>query len=189
MNEAIQTWTESSPCEELDEYCKKGLLKGLSFKAVDKQGNIVGVSISGATSLNENADKILLEEADHCKNPKFQKILYIIAKREEGAKLWERFPQDKEHVEVFVTATDPNWRKRGIMNKLIAETERQCKQKNLRILRLDTSSAYSAMSAERLGFICVYKAFYKDLKKDGQPLIIPKEPHVADSVYIKTLYD
>jgi hypothetical protein len=41
------------------------------------------------------------------------------------------------------------------------------------------------MSAERLGFTCIHKALYKDITKDGQPLIVPKPPHNEDRVNIK----
>lgn len=54
---------------------------------------------------------------------------------------------------------------------------------------MDTSSAYSAMSAEKLGFICMYSAPYIELKLDGRPLIVPEPPHVDDRVYVKTMFD
>jgi hypothetical protein len=47
----------------------------------------------------------------------------VLAQREEGARLWEKYPNDREFVELKVAATDPGWRKRGIMNRLVAETE------------------------------------------------------------------
>lgn len=61
-------------------------------------------------------------------------------------------------------------------------------EKHIRLLRIDTSSAYSAKSAERYGFKYVYKALYTDIKMDGQPLIVPKPPHIDDRVYIKELF-
>ncbi|RVE51339.1 hypothetical protein evm_004019 [Chilo suppressalis] len=189
LNEAVELWNENQPCEELDEYCVSSLLKGYSFKAVDKQGNIVGAMISGVCNISEDTVEAALKEAEQCKNPKFQRILYILAKREEGARLWEKFPKENELVEIKVAATDPKWRRRGIMNKLVAETEKLLKERKIRVLRLDTSSAYSAMSAERMGFTCVYRARYRDLKKDGQPLVLPKEPHIEDCVYVKELFD
>ncbi|XP_063828633.1 uncharacterized protein LOC135078018 [Ostrinia nubilalis] len=187
LNEAVELWSENNPCPELDEYCIHSLLEGLSFKAVDPQGNIVGVTISGILPLKEEEGNAILTQAKNCKNPKFQRILYILAAREEGTKLWEKFPQEERLVEIKVAATDPNWTRRGIMNKLVHETEIATKQLGIRLLRLDTSSAYSAKSAERQGFTCLYKRLYTDIKKDGQPLIVPKPPHVDDRVHIKIL--
>lgn len=189
LNQAIAL-NETSLCTELDDYCSHSLLEGLSFKAMDNEGNIVGVMINGVCPLKEEENgNDLLSQALRCKNHKFQKILHIIARREEGSRLWERFPDEKQLVEVKVSATDQNWRRRGIMNALLAETEKATKQRGIRLLRMDTSSAYSALSAQRLGFTCVYKALYTELKLDGQPLIVPEPPHVEDKVYIKTLFD
>lgn len=65
----------------------------------------------------------MLTQAKQCKNPKFQKILYVLAARETGARLWEKYPQEKTLVEGKVTATEPSWRRKGVVNKLLARTE------------------------------------------------------------------
>ncbi|XP_063384959.1 uncharacterized protein LOC134671112 [Cydia fagiglandana] len=182
--------SENETCSELDEYCSHSLMEGLSFKAVDSEHNIVGVMISGVLPLKEADDGTdLLSQAQRCKNPKFKKILYILAQRETGAKLWEKFPQEQRLVEVKVAATDPGWRRLGIMNDLLNTTEQATAQRNIRLIRMDTSSAYSAKSAERFGFTCVYKALYTDIKMDGRPIIVPEPPHVEDRVYVKKLFD
>lgn len=189
LNQAVAL-CETEKCAELDEYCMHSMLEGLSFKAVDGEGNIVGVMISGICPLKEDDNgNDLLSQAERCTNKKFQKILYILARREVGAKLWEKFPEDTNCVEVKVAATDPGWRRKGIMNVLVAATEKATAEKGIRLLRMDTSSAYSAMSAERLDFTCCYKALYTDLLLDGRPLIVPEPPHVDDRVYIKILFE
>ncbi|CAH2090491.1 unnamed protein product [Euphydryas editha] len=181
--------SETDPCPELDEYCKSSILEGLSFKATNSDGNVIGAMISGICPLKEDDNgNDLLSQAQRCPNPKFQKILYILARRESGAKLWDKFPHDQKLVEVKVAATDYNWRKRGIMNALTEETEKTIKERGIRLLRLDTSSAYSAKTAERYGFTCYYRALYKDIKMNGQPLIVPEPPHLYDSVYVKELF-
>ena len=73
--------------------------------------------------LQDDNGNDLLSQAQRCENPKFQKILYILAHREGGARLWDKFPNDKQVVEVKVAATDPNWRRKGIMNTLLQESE------------------------------------------------------------------
>lgn len=75
------------------------------------------------TSFQEDNGNDLYSQAQHCQNPKFKKILYILARRESGACLWEKYPNDKNLVEVKVAATDPKWRRKGIMNALLKETE------------------------------------------------------------------
>ncbi|XP_047028281.1 arylalkylamine N-acetyltransferase 1-like [Helicoverpa zea] len=190
MNLAVGLCSEGT-CTELENYCKKALPgDGCSFKAVDKEGNIVGAMVNEFDTLTEGDNGSgYLQMAENCANPKFKKILYVLAKREEGARLAEKFPNDDKLLDVKIAATDPNWRKRGIMNALLNETEKLAKQRGVRILRMDTSSAYSAMAAERLGFTCMYSAPYNEIKLDGRPLIVPEPPHVDDRVYIKIMFD
>ncbi|CAG4951004.1 unnamed protein product [Parnassius apollo] len=190
LNHAVGLCTsETDPCPELEDYCSHSLLEGLSFKAIDSEGKIVGVIVNGVCPLKEEDGNDLLTQARNCQNPKFQRILYILSRREEGARLWEKFPEDDKLVEIKVAATIPQWRRRGIMNILVKKTEEATKQRGIRLVRLDTSSAYSAMSAERLGYTCVYTAPYKDIKMDDQPIIVPDPPHEHDCVYIKKLFD
>ncbi|KAJ0176014.1 hypothetical protein K1T71_008188 [Dendrolimus kikuchii] len=190
MNQAVALCVETGTCPELEEYCFHSLLEGLSYKALDSDGNIVGVIINGVCPLKEDQnDNVFLSQAQRCTNPKFQKILYILAKREDGSRLWEKFPDETVLVEVKVAATDPKWRRRGIMNELVKVTEKATIDRNIRLLRMDTSSAYSAMSAQRLGFTCMYSAPYTEIKMDGKPLIVPEPPHVDDRVYVKTLFE
>ncbi|XP_059062791.1 uncharacterized protein LOC131855533 [Achroia grisella] len=189
LNETVELCDTDGICAELDEYCTHSLLEGLSFKAIDNEHNIVGVIINGISPLKEDDNgNDLLSQAQRCQNKKFQKILHILALREQSARLWEKFPEEQRLVEVKVVATDQNWRKRGIMTALVKETERVTEQKGIRLIRMDTSSAYSAMSAERLGFTCVYQVLYSELKLDGKPLIVPKSPHLYDKVFIKKIF-
>ncbi|CAG9129924.1 unnamed protein product [Plutella xylostella] len=175
-------------CSELDQFCGSSLLEGLSFKAVDREGNVAGVIISGVCPLDANIIEEMQNHTKNCKNPKFQKILYILTQREIGSRLWEKYPEETQFVEIKVTATHVPWRKKGIMNALVARTELAVKERGIRLLRLDTSSAYSAKSAERLGFNSVYTELYSNIKMDGKPVIVPPPPHLEDKVYLKVLY-
>ncbi|XP_072930969.1 arylalkylamine N-acetyltransferase 1-like isoform X1 [Epargyreus clarus] len=191
LNKAVGLCSsETDPCPELEEYYSHSLMEGLSFKAIDHEENIVGVMISGVYPLKEDENgNDLLSQALKCQNPKFQKILHILARTETGARLWERFPHEETMVEVKVAATDQRWRRKGIMNALLKATEKATLQRRIRLIRMDTSSAYSAMSAERHGYTCVYSALYRDIKLDGQPLIVPEPPHNEDRVYVKMLFE
>ncbi|XP_068628522.1 arylalkylamine N-acetyltransferase 1-like [Battus philenor] len=180
--------SENDSCPELEEFCTSSLHEGLSFKAVDNDGNIIGVLINETCPINENIGKALLEKAEAIKDPDFKKILYILARREEGARLWEKFPEENKLVEVKVAATDAKWRNRGVLNALVKETEKLLRQKGIRLARLDSSSAFSAKSAERSGFTCYYKARYTDIKMNGEPLIVPDPPHEFDRVFVKKLF-
>lgn len=69
------------------------------------------------------SDNPYLKMAQECQNPKFQKILYVLAKREDGAKFHQKFPNDPQYMDVKIAATDPNFRNRGIMKNLLKATE------------------------------------------------------------------
>lgn len=43
--------------------------------------------------------------------------------RNEGAKLWEKYPNEQRLVDVKVAGTDHSWRRKGIMNRLVEEIE------------------------------------------------------------------
>lgn len=188
MNRAIGLCDGGAPCRELDDYCQHSMLEGMTYKAVDEEGNIAGVIISGDCPLTKNIIEDMRMQTQNCKNLKFQKILHVLTRREEYSRLWERYPHDQHIVEVKVVATHPDWRKRGVMNALLARTESAVKEKGIRLLRMDTSSAYSAMSAERLGFTCVYRQKYSEIKIDGETVVEPSAPHLEDRVYVKELF-
>lgn len=65
----------------------------------------------------------MLTSAQNCEDKKLQKLLYILAQRIEGAKLWEKYPNNERLVDIDVTSTDPAWTRRGIMNALVKQTE------------------------------------------------------------------
>ncbi|CAK1543198.1 unnamed protein product [Leptosia nina] len=172
--------SEDDDCPDLDNYCRY-CLPGTSFKAVDQDGNIIGVLINGISAVNNPIDYATLIE--NCSSPKFKTILEMLDIREKGANVGAKYPDEKELFEVKLAATDENWRKKGVMNKLMVETEKAAKEIGLRLLRIDTSSAFSAKSAEKLGFTCIYKRAYSDIN-----MIIPDLPHEYDRVFIKELF-
>ncbi|VVC92356.1 unnamed protein product [Leptidea sinapis] len=150
-------------CPELEHMCRNAL-PGLSFKAVDAQGNIVGVLINGIT-------------------PK-----QFLEYRENNAAIWKQFPNDSQFFEIKVAATDPNWRNKGIMNVLVASAEELAKKEGVRLVRLDASSDYSAKAALKLGFKIIYTKPFNEIIVDGKPLIVPDPPHIVDRVFVKELF-
>lgn len=52
MNQAVALCVDGT-CKELDDYCIKAVSAGLSFKAVDDDGNIVGAMVNEICSLKE----------------------------------------------------------------------------------------------------------------------------------------
>ncbi|XP_038212460.1 dopamine N-acetyltransferase-like [Zerene cesonia] len=188
LNKKLQYCTSvDDDCPDLDEYCRS-TLPGISFKAIDADGKIIGVLINGISAVDFPIDYESMIK--NCENPKFKKILHILLIREQNAHLATRYPNEKKLFEVKLAATDSNWRNKGIMNKLMEEAEKSARDLGIRLLRIDTSSAYSAKAAEKFGFTCLYKRAYTDIKLPGEsePIIVPDPPHVVDRVFIKELF-
>lgn len=58
MNRAIGLCDGGAPCLELDDYCQHSMLEGMTYKAVDAEGNIAGVIISGDCPLVSRCDEL-----------------------------------------------------------------------------------------------------------------------------------
>ncbi|CAH3979523.1 uncharacterized protein LOC123714453 [Pieris brassicae] len=172
--------SESDECIDLDRYCRH-CLPGISFKAVDIDGNIIGVLINDVSSVKDPLDFDMI--LNMTVSPAFKKILNMLKIRESGAKLSEKYPNDEKLLEIKLAATDANWRNKGVMNELMQETEKAVKELGMRLIRIDTSSAYSAKSAEKMGFTCVYQRAFSDIN-----IIIPDPPHLYDRVFIKEMF-
>ncbi|XP_045499786.1 arylalkylamine N-acetyltransferase 1-like [Colias croceus] len=188
INKKLQYCTSvDDDCPDLDEYCRS-TLPGISFKAIDADGKIIGVLINGISAVDYPIDYDTM--IANCTNPKFKKILNILLIREQNAQLAKRYPNENKLFEVKLAATDSNWRNKGIMNKLMEEAEKSARDLGIRLLRIDTSSEYSAKAALKFGFTCLYERAYKDIKLPGEsePIIVPDPPHVTDKVFIKELF-
>ncbi|XP_038220388.1 dopamine N-acetyltransferase-like [Zerene cesonia] len=177
--------SESEETPDMDDFLHS-CLPDESIQAKDGDGNIVGVLICGPVPLLNPG--VNLNELKSCRSPKYKKFVQMMFLREMILEIWNVYPNDDRVFEIKLACTDPKWRKKGIMNALMKEAENAAKELNIRLMRIDTTSAYSAKSAERLGFKCVFSRAYKDLTLDGKPLIVPAPPHVEDKVFVKELY-
>ncbi|CAK1543197.1 unnamed protein product [Leptosia nina] len=173
------TTSENDERPELDIYLRY-TLPGISFKAIDSEGNIVGVLISGTQSIRDRLDSLLMK---YCTDPNLKMILQMSALMESGAQLRAKYPDEEKIFEITMAATDEKWQNKGIMKTLMQETEKVAKETGLRLMRMDTTSAYSSKAAEKFGFKCIYKRAFTDIN-----IIVPDPPHEFDQVFIKELF-
>ncbi|CAG4969564.1 unnamed protein product [Colias eurytheme] len=177
--------SEHDDTPDLDAFCREAL-PGISFMAKDGGDNIVATLICGISPIVNPTD--FLSALKNCKCPKYKKVIQMMILREVIMEIWNIYPEEKQVFEIKMASTDSKWRNKGIMNKLMKEAENAAKELNIRVLRIETSSAYSAKSAERHGFKCVFNRVYTDFMLDGRPLIVTEPPHLEDRVYVKELY-
>ena len=61
-------------------------------------------------------------EANSCPNPKFRKILQLLAALERRANVFAMFPDVKKLLEIRIVAVDNAWRGKGIATALLENT-------------------------------------------------------------------
>ncbi|CAH2269176.1 jg1707 [Pararge aegeria aegeria] len=173
--------TPESRCFELEEYASSSLADDASIAAVDENGDYVGIVLNGVVR-REEVD--YTDKSDDCAHPKFKRILKLLGHLDREAKIWDKLdPSCHTVVEVRIASTHTGWRGRGLMRVLCEETERIAREIGAGALRMDTTSAFSALAAERLKYKKVYGLFYADLPYAPHP----DPPHLEASVYLKEL--
>ncbi|XP_026313692.1 dopamine N-acetyltransferase-like [Hyposmocoma kahamanoa] len=182
MNKAVQLLeTPDSRCLELEEYATCSLEDGVSVAAVDDHGEFVGLVINGIAK-REEVD--YTDKSEDCPHPKFRRILKVLGHLDREVRIWDKLPKTCNRVvEIRIASTHDAWRGRGLMRVLCEETERIAKAVGASALRMDTTSAFSAAAAERLGYKQMYSVLYSDLDYAPQP----PAPHLEARVYIKQI--
>jgi GNAT superfamily N-acetyltransferase len=97
------------------------VLTGLSLIAESPDGNIVGACLN-ACHVSGHVDETEAE-VERCPNPKFQKILRLLASLERQADVFGKFPEVRELLEIRIVAVDANWRGKGVATSLLKQTK------------------------------------------------------------------
>lgn len=175
------------PSRQDEEFSISIISHGMSIVAIDSQRNneIVGVALAGSIGPSE-ADDIIIE-AERCSDKKWQTILYLLARLERTANLYERYNVDKA-LHIHVMGVDQRIRGKSIGIKLI----RKCMENGVALgyplISLDCTSIYSIKIAEKLQMDCVGKLAYADYKDaNGKQLFRPPPPHKHIKTFAKLL--
>lgn len=94
---------------------------GMSLMAVSDSGALIGVCVNGAHESGHQAE--MDAGAAECPNPKFRKILTLLANVERGADLFRRHPDVTKCCEVRILSVDGAWRGKGVGTALIDKTK------------------------------------------------------------------
>lgn len=187
LNICIQLLGENGDeeCHELEEYCAQTIPEGLSLMAVSASGRVIGVVLNGSHEPGH------LEEmercADTCPNPRFRKILQLLAAVERGSDVFGKFPDVDKLVEVRIVSVDSALRGRGIAKVLLEKSTELAKQHEYPLIRIDCTSHFSALAVARLGYECVFKMPYEDYRRNGEPVFHPEPPHKEVTTYVRRL--
>lgn len=185
MNESLGL----GECKALEHFCWKDVKDNLSFKAMDANGNCVGVFLS-ALGVNSNVspDNNDQHEADdmiYRRHEKFYRIIKLATELDRRVDLANRYPLLCEFVEGKVLSVDSKYRGMGIAGLLVQRTFEEMVIRGLPLMSIQCSSYYSAQVMLKLGFDRVAAIPYKDFVIDGRPAIAPKAPHLEISAFTK----
>ncbi|KAF2901482.1 hypothetical protein ILUMI_04707 [Ignelater luminosus] len=175
---------KDSTCVELEEFSIKSIKDGISLMAITNSGNIIGVCLNGKIDQNEPE-----EEEEECPNPKFSKILKLLAYAgKEGSKIIaEKYPDVEKIMFAKILSVDGAWRGKGIAKELMDRTRHIGREQGYGLMRVDCTSYFSARAIARLGFECVYELKYADYKENGQAVFVPEHPHNALTIYVQRI--
>jgi predicted GNAT family acetyltransferase len=88
--------------------------------AVSSTGRVVGVALNGCHGPGHLDE--MQRNADDCPNPRFRKILQLLAAVERGSDVFSKFPDVDRLVEVRILSVDTALRGRGIAKALLEES-------------------------------------------------------------------
>lgn len=184
MNESLGL----GECAALEHFCWKDVKDNLSLKAIDANGNCVGVFLCALGVCAGPGDQMTMSEVDdliYRRHEKFYRIIRLTEALDRKVNLAERFPRLREFVEGKVIAVDGKLRGMGIAAQLVQRMFQEMQKRQLPLMSIQCSGFYSAQVMIRLGFEQVAAIPYKDFLIDGHQAIKPKEPHVQITAFIK----
>lgn len=188
QDEPLNTYLSLGECKELEEYSVKCIKDGCSFKAVAKNGEIIGVFLN-AVMHRPATDAVPEASADSCDHPKFKKILQLMDYIEADFNVFDLYPGTDAILDGKILSVNTNYRGLGIAGRLTERTLEYMREKNIPVMHVLCSSHYSARVMEKLGFHEVYRLNYSDYKVNNEVVLKPEAPHVAARVLVKEIVD
>lgn len=175
-------------CKELEYFCWKRIEDNLSYKAIDANGNCVGVFLSELgvnSSAHYNSESNKEDDLIYRQHEKFYRIIQLTDALDAKVNLPEMCPEVQEFVHGKVISVDSKYRGRGIAGQLLLRTLEEMKKRSLPLMYIQCSGLFSSKIVQKIGFELVGSIPYKEFLIDGKQVIAPKEPHTAMNGFIK----
>lgn len=162
----------------MDEFCQYCIDLGFSVKAVDGQGEIVGVLLSYLVKRDDRG-KI------QTKHKELKIIIDLIEYIEERFNFFDLYPDCVTAVDGNILSVDPGWRGCGIGVAPIERTMEYTRHMGYDLCNVQCSSAFTANICRKMKFDEIYDLPYKDYIVDGQNPILPEAPHTSFVIFVK----
>ncbi|XP_055920546.1 arylalkylamine N-acetyltransferase 1 isoform X2 [Eupeodes corollae] len=185
-DEPLNTYLNLGECQELEEYSLKCIPEACSFKAVNKQGEIIGVFINGLMR-RPKPDEKHESAAKSCKHPKFKKILSLMDYIDEDFNIFDVFPDTDIILDGKIVSVNTNYRGLGIAGRLTEKVLEYMRENSIPVMHVLCTSHFSARVMEKLGFHEVYQLPFENFKINGEVVLRPAKPHVAARILAKEI--
>lgn len=197
-------------CEDLEEYCKKSIPDACSYKAVNSNGDIVGVYLNGIikkpvsfmlhTSYNDNhyslqifyvskqsEDEVAVPLASKTSHEKFKIIMQLMDYIDSKFSIFDLYPDIDAFIDGKILAVDPRYRGKNIAGRLTDYLIEFMKKNNYKIFHVLCTSHFSARVCEKMDFKEVYRLPFDEYLVDGKQVLCPEKPHVAARIMVKEI--
>lgn len=179
----MNSYLQLGDCPELEVWATKYLKEGLSFKALNSDGQMIGLIINGL--MHKNA--VEEEDEEPCQHPQFAIILRMMSFVDTQFNIFDRFPQFERGLDAKIMSVNDAYRGVGICKALTQRTIEHMLELELRLFHVLCSSHYSALLCERLGFEKMHEMLYSEYLVDGVQPLRPAKPHEAVRVYARVV--
>ncbi|KAG5676125.1 hypothetical protein PVAND_005978 [Polypedilum vanderplanki] len=185
-DEPLNEYLQLGECKDLEDYCKKSIPDGCSFKAVNSNGEIVGVFLNGIIRKPEpNDEPVLL--ASKTNHEKFKIIMQLMDYIDSKFSIFDLYPDIEAFIDGKILAVDPRYRGYGIAGQLTDKTIEFMQQNNYKVFHVLCSSHFSARVLEKMDFTEVFRLNYEEYIVDGKKVLCPEKPHVAARIFTKVI--
>ncbi|KAH8394624.1 hypothetical protein KR222_000303 [Zaprionus bogoriensis] len=185
-DEPLNTFLDLGECKELEQYSTKSLSDNCSYKAVHKNGEIIGVFINGLMRRSVNSEAPV-RAADGCSHPKFKKILSLMDHVGDKFDIFDQYPNENLILDGKILSVNTNYRGMGIAGRLTERAYDFMRENQISVYHVICTSFFSARVMEKLGFHLVYELKYTDYKHDDAVVFKPAPPHVGLSILVKVV--
>lgn len=154
---------------------------GVSFVAIDKYNQIIGVCLSRLRQRFEVVEDVKVN------NPKLNMIFKLLDCVEAEADIFRKFPEVDVILSVNIISVSSKWRGRGVAQELLSETRKFAKQLGVHLIEVECTSYFSTRLMKKLGYKSIHAKKYADYVENGKPVFTPEHPHSEVNVMVLSL--
>lgn len=183
-DEPLNTSLDLGECKELEEYSVKCIPEHCSFKAVNPNGQMIGILLNGIIKKNNDGEEGQ-KLSDKCQHAKFKKILELMDYIDTKFNIFDLYPNAEKILDAKILSVDTSYRGMGIAGRLIEETIQYTKKNSIPVLHVLCTSHFSARVLEKLDFHEVFNLPYEKYVVNDEVVLNPAKPHVAARILVK----